>query len=223
MSKHQACAICKRDFPGPDCDIGENLCQDCMDEVHGECRTEIHRLSGENVRLEDKLSEKDSDISTLTAERDDLLQKLNHSAVVQRKINVDVLKALNETSPTNPEEHYIPPVTMAVRVRTLTTENKRLTIWYDAWAASHGNTHAEVVGKLQEQIATLTAERDELFKVLELLTKNEHDAVSIERCDSAYKWLVTASWDVGDELDHMQGNSDSLLEALLQAASEAKP
>lgn len=43
-----------------------------------------------------------------------LREKINHSGAVKRKINRDVLEELHEMSG-NPDEHYIPPATLAKR------------------------------------------------------------------------------------------------------------
>lgn len=37
MSKHQTCRECRCSFVGPDSGIGDNLCDSCNEELHGEC------------------------------------------------------------------------------------------------------------------------------------------------------------------------------------------
>lgn len=64
MSKHQSCRECRRDFVGPDCNIGSNLCAGCEVEQpqDGDEITTLHRQltqaqaalaakEGENSRL----------------------------------------------------------------------------------------------------------------------------------------------------------------------------
>ncbi len=56
----------------------------------------------------------------------ELEARLNHSGAVKRKINREVLAELHEMSPTNPNEHYIPPVTLARRAAKAEAEIERL-------------------------------------------------------------------------------------------------
>ena len=51
MSKHQSCRSCGYDFVGPDLNIGQNLCDECDEEIHADCNAEIARLKAENERL----------------------------------------------------------------------------------------------------------------------------------------------------------------------------
>lgn len=50
------------------------------------------------------------------AELDEAKYKLNHGEMLARKINIEVLKVLGRVSPTDPAQHYIPPVTLAKRL-----------------------------------------------------------------------------------------------------------
>ena len=124
---------------------------------------------------------------------------------------------------------HAPVLTEALdEIESLQAERDELQRKLDFWLAKERdlstvlNLECYSITLVQDAVEKLLAERDELLTVLELLTRNKHDAVSIERCEEtgAYKWLVTASWVVGDELDHTQGNSDSLLEALSQAIAD---
>ena len=56
-------------------------------------------------------------------------------------------------------------------------------------------------------------------ELLELLTKAEGDAVTIEHGD-VFRYRVTASWINGNRIYEAKGNSDTLLEALSQAEIE---
>ena len=62
----------------------------------------------------------------LMAEVERLRGAINHSGHLQRKRNVAVLATLGETIPTNPEECYIPPETLAKRAFNAETEVERL-------------------------------------------------------------------------------------------------
>ena len=55
MSKHQTCPKCHSGFVGPDSNINENLCPECYDEVHKECKAEIESLQIENAKLKNLL------------------------------------------------------------------------------------------------------------------------------------------------------------------------
>jgi len=62
MSKHQSCRECRRDFVGPDSNIHENLCDECDDEIHGECHTEIAELESQLVVAETRAKEIEASI-----------------------------------------------------------------------------------------------------------------------------------------------------------------
>ncbi len=47
MSKHQACIDCRRDFVGPDSDIGNNYCPECEQAIFGEHMTTIKCLEAD--------------------------------------------------------------------------------------------------------------------------------------------------------------------------------
>ena len=62
MGKYQTCRECHCDFVGPNSSIGENLCGDCGDVIHGDCyiensalKTRVAELKGENARLRREL------------------------------------------------------------------------------------------------------------------------------------------------------------------------
>lgn len=50
------------------------------------------------------------------AEVEQLTEKINHADKTQKRINVDVLKILGRTVPTDPAECYIPPRTLAAQL-----------------------------------------------------------------------------------------------------------
>ena len=63
-----------------------------------------------NVRLRAQLGEREAEVERLTSQ-------MNASGAAERRGSVRTLEALGETSPTDPEHHWIPPWTLATRLR----------------------------------------------------------------------------------------------------------
>ena len=55
MGKHQTCRECHCDFVGPNSSIGENLCGDCGDVIHGDCYIENSALKTRVAELKEQL------------------------------------------------------------------------------------------------------------------------------------------------------------------------
>ena len=72
MTKHQTCPECRKDFVGPDTNIGYNNCPECHGEIHAECREELAELQRE---LEQACDRKNIDNNRLRTALQDLLTK----------------------------------------------------------------------------------------------------------------------------------------------------
>ena len=96
-------------------------------------------------------------------------------------------------------------------IATLTADNKRLNLWYDAWKAYHGTTHAKALGNLQQQLAALTAERDELRKQL-ALAKDQAESVSDMMADAMERSerLLTVAGKLRTERDELRAVVDKM-------------
>ncbi len=88
-----------------------------LEEKIAEQRAKIQRLQADLREQTTRAEDAEEEATTMAGEVEELRGKLNQSAATQKRINREVLDILGEISPTNPEEHYIAPATLARRVR----------------------------------------------------------------------------------------------------------
>ena len=121
-------------------------------------------LNCEVKRLNGLLTEEQSEVKGLQVANDgqkkvivgqmNTIQRLqgivNQAGIIERKKNRDVLRALRQMSG-NPDEHYIPPVTLAKRTREAEDAVQELTVKIDRLqgivAKLHVNAKAAVAAK----------------------------------------------------------------------------
>lgn len=131
-----------------------------------ECSLKLHKLTHSLWK----------EIDASAAREAELQARLNRCAATQRRINQEVATALGVKSAT-PEEHYIPPVTLAVQIAALRQQldaaNEERKAWWRAF-----NRAEELIGlssqavvpdsafPLHERITELRAEVERLKAVM---------------------------------------------------------
>ena len=105
--------------------------KEVIDETHA-AEDAFAEQAAENERLREgrdtatrMMRVRDGRITSLESDNERLREIINHSGAIQRKMNRDVLVALGESCSTNPDEFYIPPVTLARRAKRAEQENTR--------------------------------------------------------------------------------------------------